>query len=256
MSIKLPHKYTEIPFISIHCLFLFFFGFSCISLSIYLRMCNSYPWYTTLPISITGIYSLFPVIHDGSHGTVSNNSALNYGMSFLAGLPFFFAPYPTWRFIHLRHHQFTNIEDKDPDFYSGGNLSSKWLLPLRWITHIIHYYKFFFITISHVLRSKCKRKMEGNTCSLDSIYDLSNDQIIQNNTKVLIISFISIAINISIATYSALYGAFDTLFVLWIMPSALTIILLIFLFDYSSLSYMTHSSVDLTNVPISQHYWY
>ena len=48
----------------------------------------------------------------------------------------FFAPhasFPTWRFIHMQHHRFTNHDDgSDPDHYTMRGPG--WQRPLRWVT--------------------------------------------------------------------------------------------------------------------------
>lgn len=51
------------------------------------------------------------------------------------------APFPVARHFHLEHHRFTNEPERDPDAWSG--LGPAWLLPLRWATQDLHYYRLF-----------------------------------------------------------------------------------------------------------------
>ena len=57
----------------------------------------------------------------------------------------FFAPHaamPTWRFIHMQHHRFTNHDDgNDPDHYTMRGPS--WQRPLRWVTVDLFYMVFY-----------------------------------------------------------------------------------------------------------------
>ena len=62
--------------------------------------------------------------------------------------PFF----PVFRFIHMQHHRFTNDPLKDPDVYSGTG--PKWLLPFKWLTLDVIYFKNYLAPDIFKKRSK------------------------------------------------------------------------------------------------------
>ena len=64
-------------FIAYPTIMLFFMGFSIIIYAIRLRLIYNYSGFYTIPLSILGTYTLFPVIHDGSHRTISNIGLCN-----------------------------------------------------------------------------------------------------------------------------------------------------------------------------------
>jgi len=225
---KMPDNFIAYPTILI-----FLLGYSIIITSIILRVVYKYSFYYTIPLSILGTYSLFPVIHDGSHRTISNIKLYNESISYLAGIPFFFAPFPTWRFIHLRHHQFTNIPGKDPDYYAGGGVKNKMELPLRWVTHVIHYYIYVIRELyNKIYYSITKKLLKDNSYELNNFKNITLDRNIQSGVKIFTLTIAAILINIFMAFYAFKNNFFNDLAVLWIIPSALTIILLTFLFDY------------------------
>lgn len=85
-------------------------------------------------------YMAFPVAHDATHSAVFSNRKMNdwagrLAMTLLEPGPFF----QVFRFIHMKHHRFTNDPDKDPDVYSGKGPA--WLLPFRWLTLDFVYFK-------------------------------------------------------------------------------------------------------------------
>ena len=220
-------------FIAYPTVLLFLLGYSFIGSAAILRLTYSYSSFYTLPLSILGTYSLFPVIHDGSHQTISDNKLYNEIISYVAGVPFFFAPFPTWRFVHLRHHHFTNIPDKDPDYYAGGGVKNKLYLPFRWSTHVIHYYRYVIKELYKRLHKNITKKLSNNTvCELANFKNIATDQHIQSSAKILFITILAIFINIAISLYAFSNNFFDDLAILWIIPSALTIIILSVLFDY------------------------
>ena len=220
--------------LAIPTILLFILGGGLFITSIILRLTYNYSALTVIPISVLGTYCLFPVIHDGSHGSISKNKFYNDTISYIAGFPFFFAPFPTWRFIHLRHHRYTNIPDKDPDYYSGGGVKNSFYLPLRWVTHIFHYYAYFITELLKILYKNIRKKLinDNNSCEIDNIYKLSSDKIIKDNTFILFITGFSIILNILIGYYTYCVGAFKELCILWICPGAITIMILSILFDY------------------------
>jgi len=198
-----------------------------------MRFYGGYSMFYTIPISILVNYLLFPVIHDASHGSVSQNPYINDAIGTIAGTTFFFAPFPTWRYIHLRHHRYTNIPDKDPDFWAGGKLENHWLnhklaLPLRWSTHILHYYYYFFDSLFKTVYNSLVNKTDS-VCDLN---DLTNKPELKNSARVLIVTLFSILINIGYLVRSYYNNFFWDMCVLWVIPSAISIMILSFLFDY------------------------
>ena len=86
-------------------------------------------------------YYLFSSVHDSAHGAISTIKPLNdfYG---IVGL-LFFGPIATLRvgrWIHLQHHRYTNVENKDPDFF--GHKIDVWM-PLRWANFDYFYTTYF-----------------------------------------------------------------------------------------------------------------
>jgi len=216
---------------------LFSLGMFFILSSIFLRLVYGYNLFFTIPISIMANYILFPVIHDGSHKTISNNDFYNDLVGYIAGVPFFFAPFPAWRFVHLRHHQFTNIPDKDPDYYAGGNITNKWHLLFRWTTHIFNYIYYFFNETMLILYGRLKKKIVNNKrCDISNLKEITTeikqDITIKNKGSVLVITTGSILFNLYITYYLYTKGYFLDVMILWIIPSAIAIIILSVLFDY------------------------
>jgi ring-1,2-phenylacetyl-CoA epoxidase subunit PaaE len=101
------------------------------------------PWWITIPVNAFASYLLFTVAHDAGHASASNVPARNRLMGRLA-VPLFapHASFPTWRFIHMQHHRFTNHHDgSDPDAWTMGG--PRWQWPLRWITIDLWYMVFY-----------------------------------------------------------------------------------------------------------------
>lgn len=234
MDFKYGQQYNT-NFISYPILLLFLIGFGLFTFAIYLRCLMGYSFLITIPISVLANYVLFPVIHDGSHCTISSNNQLNEIVSYIAATPFFFAPFPTWRFIHLRHHRHTNIKGKDPDYYVGGEVKTNTELVFRLITHVFQYYIYFFKEVYSTLKKNIRKFcIKDGNCELDidNLYRVSNDRTIQTNVKILVITAISILLNIVTTYLFYIKGNMTDVLVLWIIPGALGIILLSFLFDY------------------------
>lgn len=100
-------------------------------------------WWIAIPVNAVASYLLFTVAHDAGHHSASSRPRLNRWMGRLA-MPFFapHASFPTWRFIHMQHHRFTNHHDgSDPDAYTMGG--PRWQWPLRWVTIDLWYMVFY-----------------------------------------------------------------------------------------------------------------
>ncbi len=90
--------------------------------------------------------------HEGTHGLLGRTVAANLWWARLALLPSM-VPYTNFRRTHLLHHRFTNLEDKDPDYYVKPRRD--WELPLRALGMPHHWFFWLFkrgaIDRSHVV---------------------------------------------------------------------------------------------------------
>ena len=90
--------------------------------------------------------------HEGTHGLLGRTRAANLWWARFALLPSM-VPYTNFRRTHLLHHRFTNLEDKDPDYYVKPRRD--WELPLRAIGMPHHWFFWLFkrgaIDRSHVV---------------------------------------------------------------------------------------------------------
>lgn len=88
----------------------------------YLYVGAHYGWYAlllALPLAFAMMCIVLSVMHDGSHGSFSNNKLLNslasYSLGFAGGSNIL------WHQLHVRaHHDHTNVMGIDQDFESGG----------------------------------------------------------------------------------------------------------------------------------------
>lgn len=102
-------------------------------------------------------YMAFPVAHDATHSAVftdrrANDWAGRVAMLLLEPGPFF----PVFRFIHMKHHRFTNHSEKDPDVYCGTGPA--WLLPFKWLTLDYIYFKTYLAADVFKKRPKSERR--------------------------------------------------------------------------------------------------
>lgn len=90
------------------------------------------------PISgFIGIYLLYVVMHDACHSSLTNKRWINTVIGSIASLPYLGA-YPLYRFAHLKHHQHTNHEKDDPDFWSAQTPHL-----VKWMTQDWRYIKLY-----------------------------------------------------------------------------------------------------------------
>jgi ring-1,2-phenylacetyl-CoA epoxidase subunit PaaE len=83
-------------------------------------LADIWPWPISTILNAIALYLLFTVSHDAAHHSASSGDRLNTWMGWIA-TPFFApqAAFPTWRFIHMQHHRFTNHDSgADPDHYT------------------------------------------------------------------------------------------------------------------------------------------
>ena len=101
------------------------------------------PWWLTIPVNAIASYLAFTVSHDAAHHAASSGSRLNPLMGRIA-TPLFapHAAFPTWRYIHMQHHRFTNDSGgDDPDHFTMAGPA--WQRPLRWLTVDLYYLVFY-----------------------------------------------------------------------------------------------------------------
>ncbi|KTD65327.1 fatty acid desaturase [Legionella shakespearei] len=120
-------------------LFLFVVAVSVFFGSIYSTIHGIIPVIAGFILNAVAQFTLFTVLHDASHRSLSQIQWLNEGLGSIAS--FILSPVAgirIFRFVHMQHHRFTNEGNaNDPDEWCAkGN---KWTLPLRWASLDIHY---------------------------------------------------------------------------------------------------------------------
>jgi ring-1,2-phenylacetyl-CoA epoxidase subunit PaaE len=113
-------------------------------------------WPVPISVLINGVaaFLMFTVAHECSHASASSNKAINVWLGRLAA-PFLLpvGSFSVFRYIHMQHHRFTNHTDgSDPDHYTQAG--SRFLLPLRWLTTDLNYFRFYFSKWSSRPRSE------------------------------------------------------------------------------------------------------
>ena len=101
---------------------------------------GSLPVVVCVFMAFVAIFVSFTPFHDATHKSVSRIRWINETIG-RALSPFWLVPFPVMRYVHLKHHRFTNDREKDPDYWSGSG--HKLLLPLRWLTQDLHYCFFY-----------------------------------------------------------------------------------------------------------------
>ena len=143
-------------------------------------------------------YLLFSVIHDASHKSLSRIRWLNESIGAI-GLFFLFpyAPMPLVRWVHNKHHSYTN-GPKDPDRFEHE--SPWWQIPIRWAFFDGAYIWYFF----------------------------KNGRNVYNRHKTeLNLYYISLAV---LATAAIYFGFGWELFMLWFIPSRISLFLIAVVF--------------------------
>ena len=223
------NSYISYPTVFVLCLgYLFWLG------ALVLGLYYNYNWYCTLPLSTIGCYICFTPLHDATHGSICKNKHINEIAGTISGIPFFFAPFKTFKLIHLRHHAYTNDPENDPDYYSGAG--SPTLLPLRWFTMVGHYYYYFFRILFDTLSKKVDKFnsiRDGSLChDAKQIYNVTKDNKFIKYLALVLESLAIILFNWGVLIYSFFKGNFYNTFILWVLPSFFTITILAYLFDY------------------------
>ena len=87
-------------------------------------------WWALLPVQGVLIVFLFTLEHEATHRTPFANQRLNEEVGRVAGF-FLLLPFEWFRYFHLAHHRWTNIEGKDPEL-DGGKLETM----RAWVIHV------------------------------------------------------------------------------------------------------------------------
>jgi ring-1,2-phenylacetyl-CoA epoxidase subunit PaaE len=154
---RIPDPAEPVPRVSKPLLGLLVAGLGGWTLSTVAYLTGVAPWWTTIVLNAVFSYVLFTVAHDAGHSSASNEPRTNRWMGRLA-VPLFapHASFPTWRFIHMQHHRFTNHDDgNDPDHYAIHG--PRWQLPFRWMTIDLYYMAFY---LPHLRRRPRSEQLE------------------------------------------------------------------------------------------------
>ncbi len=115
------------------------------------------PLFWAILFNTIAVYLSFTPAHDASHNAVSSNRQLNEWLgriatALLSPVPFF----RMFRYIHMQHHRFTNDEARDPDIHVSTG--ARWLLPLKWATLDMSYFRYYFKPSVFMKRPKSERR--------------------------------------------------------------------------------------------------
>ncbi|MGL6211133.1 MAG: fatty acid desaturase [Paracoccaceae bacterium] len=87
-------------------------------------------WWALLPVQGVLIVFLFTLEHEATHKTPFANLALNEWVGRVCGF-LLLLPFEWFRYFHLAHHRWTNIEGRDPELEGGK--PETWL---AWVWHV------------------------------------------------------------------------------------------------------------------------
>ena len=87
-------------------------------------------WWALLPVQGVLIVFLFTLEHEATHRTPFANERLNDAAGRVAGF-LLLLPFEWFRYFHLAHHRWTNIEGKDPEL--AGDKPATWA---AWAWHV------------------------------------------------------------------------------------------------------------------------
>ncbi|MES2664933.1 MAG: fatty acid desaturase [Pseudomonadota bacterium] len=87
-------------------------------------------WWALLPVQGVLIVFLFTLEHEATHKTPFASERLNEWVGRLCGLALIL-PFGWFRYFHLAHHRWTNIEGRDPEL-AGGKPETK----AAWVWHV------------------------------------------------------------------------------------------------------------------------
>jgi beta-carotene hydroxylase len=128
------------------------FGVSC-----YAHINGALPLYAAIALNCIAAYMAFTVAHDATHSAVSTNRKLNDWLGRISTMLLEPAPqFGVFRYIHMQHHKFTNDPERDPDYYAGTGPA--WLLPVKWATTDLAYFRFYLHPDVFGRRPKAERR--------------------------------------------------------------------------------------------------
>ena len=140
---RIPDPAEPVPVVAWPTLALLLLALGLWGTSTVLYLDDMWPWWATVIVNAVASYMAFTVSHEAAHHAASSSSRLNVWAGRIA-TPLFapHASFPTWRFIHMQHHRFTNHDDgSDPDHYTMAGPA--WQRPLRWLTVDLYYLAFY-----------------------------------------------------------------------------------------------------------------
>ncbi len=164
----------------------------------YYALAGSLPMWQGAIINGLLTYGLFSVIHDASHHSLSSNKFINETIGKI-GLFFLFpyAPMVALRWVHNRHHNYTN-GPMDPDRFEHE--SPWWQVPLRW-SLFDGWYIYYFL------------KHGG--------------KVMKRHWLQLVTYYTMLALLFSASLH---FGYGHELFMLWFIPSRITLFLIAIVF--------------------------
>lgn len=132
-------------------------AYAMFGLSTYAYVQGLLPLFWAIVLNTMAAYMSFTPAHDASHNAVSTNRQLNEWVGRIATalqspVPFF----RTFRYIHMQHHRFTNDSAKDPDAYVGTG--PRWLLPFKWATLDLGYFRYYLRPSVFTRRPESERR--------------------------------------------------------------------------------------------------
>lgn len=117
-------------------------------------------------------FAVFTPMHDAVHGSVARSGYgfVNTIVGYIASL-LFPLPYDAFKYLHLQHHKWTNVQGKDPDLFVGTGPEA--LLPFRLLLLEGHYYYMYFARITERPARESTRAILFLLCSIGLMYYLT-----------------------------------------------------------------------------------
>lgn len=170
--------------------------------SIYSTVHGIIPVFSGFILNAIAQFTLFTVLHDASHRSLSQTQWLNDGLGSIAS--FILSPVAgirIFRFVHMQHHRFTNEGGAhDPDEWCGKG--TKWTLPMRWASLDVHYL-FWYARKWSNRPGKEKREL-----------------------------ILTAVFSISLISFLVFYGFLFWVLFLWLIPSRIAVTWLALAFDF------------------------
>ncbi|MGH9888808.1 MAG: fatty acid desaturase [bacterium] len=157
------------------------------------------PAAVVVPLNTLAIFWLFTVMHEGVHRVAHREARWNDALARLSALPLTFT-FPMFRAVHNEHHAHTNDLARDPDFIVAR--APRWAAPLWFVGVIVEYRLHFY-----------GRRLWRSQADL--------------------VEGIAMDAGIALVLVGALVtGTLPTLFVVWLGPALVAVLLLAFAFDF------------------------